>query len=858
MGRLTFTGDHLREIAFPLGGIGTGTVSLGGRGQLYDFEIANRPAKGQAPFRNFFALGVDDGSGIPKARMLERQFFPPFTGSRGVPVHQAPGLPRFAEVEFAGEYPLAHLDFGDGATADPFPVRVSLDAFNPMIPGNTEDSGLPTAILSWNFENRTERPIQALLVAVMSNLVGYHFSPWPGDAPWQGGRQVNRAVREPDFQGILMESEQDGGRHPMAGSMAVVTPWPETTLQTRLGEQDWPYSLRPFWYQVLGQAPFEKEDATTVAAPSGNLTVARRLEATLGMRITLEPGQSATVPVILTWRFPNRYVQLPDVDEPRWVGNYYTQKFSDAGEVARYVVTERERLETETRNFHRHLYATTVPDYVIDAVSSNMATIRTQTCFRDASGQFYAYEGCNPDSGCCPMNCTHVWMYEQALASLYPDLERDMRANAFLVETEPDGGMYFRTRTPSDAEPFRGEATTAADGQMAEVIQLLRDYQLSGDRDFLARLWPKARLALEYAWRPGGWDADRDGVMEGEQHNTTDIAYYGPNPLMTFLYLAALKSGAVIARQLDDPQTATAYEELAARGTQRANELLWNGEFYQQRLDLAPASADYAASYGVGGGMGDTAPGAGDSAVYKEQGHAPYNQVHNGCLADQLLGQWLANLVDLGPLAPAEQIRTALRAIYHHNFKRMNEVPTNFMRAFAVNDELGVVYATFPDEVGEIIPLTAIVRAHEVWTGCEYEVACLMIQEGLIAEGETIIEAIRSRHDGSARNPWNEPECGDHYARAMASYGLLQAYARLQIDLSRGRIALSPQVNRENFVTFFSVEGAWGSIKLDGQRFMIELGSGELAVNELVVNGRTISLAPGAKATAKQPLNVPL
>ncbi len=538
------------------------------------------------------------------------------TGSRGVPVHQVPGLPRFGEVRFTGEYPLAHLDFEDGATERPFPVRVSLDAFSPMIPGNTEDSGLPAAILSWNLENRTERRIKALLAAVASNLVGYQFSPWPG------GQQVNRTVREPEFQGVLMESERDGGRHPMAGSMAAVTPWPETTLQTRLGEQDWPYSLRPFWYQLLGRAPFEQEEDATVAAPSGNPTVARRLEAALGMSITLDPGQSVTVPVILTWRFPNRYVQLPDVDEPRWVGNEYTQRFPSADEVARYVVVERERLEAETRDFHRHLYATTVPDFVIDAVSGNMATIRTQTCFRDASGQFYAYEGCNPDSGCCPMNCTHVWMYEQALASLYPSLERDMRANAFLVETEPDGRMFFRTRTPSGAEPFLAEATTAADGQMAEVIQLL--------------------------------------------------------------------------------------------------------------------------------------------------------------------------------------------------------------------------------------------RAHEVWSGCEYEVACLMIQEGLLAEGESIVEAIRSRHDGAARNPWNEPECGDHYARAMASYGLLQAYARLQIDLSRGRIALSPQVNRENFSTFFSVEGAWGTIKLSGNQLSIDLGSGKLAVNELVVDGRTVPLPAGITVEAGQPLHVRL
>jgi hypothetical protein len=326
---------------------------------------------------------------------------------------------------------------------------------------------------------------------------------------------------------------------------------------------------------------------------------------------------------------------------------------------------------------------------------------------------------------------------------------------------------------------------------------------------------------------------------------------------MTFLYLAALRSGAAIARELDDPQTATVYEELAAGGAALADELLWNGEFFQQRLDLAAAAAGFGASYGMGG-MGDTVPGAEGSAAFREQGQAPYNQVHNGCLSDQLFGQWLANLVGLGRLVPAEHLRTALRAIYRHNFKRMNEVPTNFLRAFAVNEEQGVVYATFPEEPGEIIPLTAVLRAHEVWSGCEYEVACLMIQEGLIAEGESIVEAIRSRHDGSARNPWNEPECGDHYARAMASYGLLQAYARLQIDLSRGRIAFSPQVNRENFATFFSVEGAWGSIRMDGKRLRIELGSGKLAVNELVVDGRTIPLAPGVTVTANQPVNIAL
>lgn len=857
MARLVYTGDRLREIAFPLGGIGTGTISLGGRGQLRDFELANRPAKGQAPFRSFFALGVDDGADVPQARILERRFFPPFTGSRGIPVHLVPGLPRFPEVRFTGEYPLAHVELVD----DTFPVRASLDAFNPMIPSSVDDSGLPCAIFRWALANQSERPVSLLLVAVVSNLVGYHCSPWPGDPRWEGGRAVNVALREADLKGVSMGSERDGGRHPAAGTMALATPWDETIVQAAWGNQDWPYSLRPFWYQLLGEVPFDEIEKGEAGAPTTSSLTEVRPEATLGMRVTLQPGESATLPVVLTWHFPNRYVQVPGTPEPRWVGNHYAQRFADAVAVARYVVGGLDRLQAQTRDFHRHLFATTLPDAILDAVSANASTIRSQTCFRDAAGDFYAYEGCNPDAGCCPMNCTHVWMYEQALASLYPSLERNMRENAFLVETEPDGRMHFRTRTPRGSEPFRAEAPTAADGQMAEVIQLLRDYQLSGDREFLARLWPKAKLALEYAWQPGGWDADRDGVMEGEQHNTTDIAYFGPNPLMTCLYLAALRAGAVIARELGDAATAGTYESLAAGGARRADEILWNGEYYQQRLDLASDT--------TGGSGGHGRGGAGDAAASQEKAPfvargtrdasgQPYNQMHDGCLTDQLFGQWLANLVGLGPLLHGDRIRAALAAIYRKNFQRMDAVPTNFMRAFAVNDEQGVLYATFPKARGQIIPLTAVFRAHEVWSGCEYQVACHMIQEGLVAEGQSIVEAIRARHDGSVRNPWNEPECGDHYARAMASYGLLQACSGLSLDLSRGRLAIAPRTTAESFSTFFAVDGAWGSLRLDQSSLTVDLGYGELPLREVVVNGKRIGLAEGTRVAAGRPLSIGL
>src|SRR4029078_13458429 len=97
---------------------------------------------------------------------------------------------------------------------------------------------------------------------------------------------------------------------------------------------------------------------------------------------------------------------------------------------------------------------------------------------------------------------------------------------------------------------------------------------------------------------------------------------------------------------------------------------------------------------------------------------------------------------------------------------------------------------------------------------------------------------VRDRHDGAARNPWNEPECGDHYARAMASYGLLQAYAGSHLDLSRGRISLPPRATRDNLPPLFSLEGAGGSFRRPGDRVTIDLAAGALTVRELEVAGR--------------------
>src|SRR5882757_5996589 len=106
-------------IAFPLGGIGTGSISLGGRGQLRDWEIYNRPDKGRSPEYAFASIWAKTGSSKPIARVLEARLMPPYASADGLGPAGAPGLSRLASATFTGEFPLARIAFEDAK----LPVR---------------------------------------------------------------------------------------------------------------------------------------------------------------------------------------------------------------------------------------------------------------------------------------------------------------------------------------------------------------------------------------------------------------------------------------------------------------------------------------------------------------------------------------------------------------------------------------------------------------------------------------------------------------------------------------------------------------------------------------------------------------
>ncbi len=146
--------DDASEAAFLIGGIGTGCYSIGARGQMRDWEIFNRPGKGNRMPYTFFALNAR-GAGMNVSRVLEAKLHPPFSSARGYESNLVAGLPRFARSRMTARFPFVHVELSDPE----LPLAVALDAFNPFIPLNADESGIPAGIMEYRVRNLSDSPL---------------------------------------------------------------------------------------------------------------------------------------------------------------------------------------------------------------------------------------------------------------------------------------------------------------------------------------------------------------------------------------------------------------------------------------------------------------------------------------------------------------------------------------------------------------------------------------------------------------------------------------------------------------------------------------------------------------------------
>ncbi len=809
----------LLRIAMPLGGIGTGTVSLGGRGDLRDWEIVNKPAKGFIPARGFRDAGpffaLFTSAGKKRAVRCLEGVIPgeAFEGSSGCAVANH-GWPRFRECSFLAAYPLAQVLLSDPA----IPVDVRIEAFNPLIPGDADASGIPAAVLRFVLRNKTAKTVNASVCGTLVNFIGFDGTEYTGVPK----TNRNEFRQRSGVSGLFLHSRELDRRSPEWGTIALATT-AGTGLSHRTAWADlsWGDSLLDFWDDFSSDGKLEDRGQGGIRDPKGSLAVSLRVP----------PRQSRAVTFLLTWHFPNRQTWTPKKAEqaapaggcggscadPNWIGNYYTTRYADAWDVAVRTAASLSELESRTVEFARAFCEADIPGMVKEAALFNLPALRSQTSFRTADGNFYGWEGCGDRAGCCHGSCTHVWNYEQATAFLFGRLARQARRIEFLHATDDTGRMSFRINLP--LERAREFGTAAADGQMGTIMRLYREWRLSGDDAFLREVWARARKAMEFCWIRGGWDADRDGVMEGCQHNTMDVEYYGPNPEMGTWYLGALRAVEEMARHVGDGDFAATCRDLFTRGSAWLDANLLHGEYYEQKV--VPPAGEQAIARGLWLNMGSKSLAD------------PDMQLGAGCLVDQLVGQYMAHICGLGYLLNKGKIRKTLKSIIRHNFRRSMFDHFNHLRTYALGEESGLLLATWPRGRR---PRRPFPYCNEVWTGLEYVAAVGMFYEGMDCEGLECVKAVRDRHDGRKRNPFDEPECGHHYARAMASWGAVLALTGFHYSGVSGTIefAAAGRKSRKTVnkggtdgtkpaVFFWSNGYAWGTFRQRPSRRGIEV-----------------------------------
>ncbi len=803
----TYSGKYLDEVAMPLGGIGTGTVSLGGRGDLRDWELMNRGALGYLPAFKlvqptiangpFFALYYKQPGSTGQIRVLEGPVpAREHSGDWGADAVNS-GFPRFQSTTFAAAYPLAQVEFEH---AD-MPMRVRLEAFNPLIVGDADKSGIPVAILRYVLTNASSDSLEAAVVGMVPNYIG--ADGWSG-AP---SRNVNTYRTGAGVSGIFMTSDGVDSMDVNWGSMALTSTSDDITYRTSWAPLGWNWTFREFWDDFVADGELVDHPDTAHAIQTPPATVA--------VKVALEPGESRAITFMLTWHFPNRRAWDHGVHHagayggPEIVGNYYTTQYEDAWDVAVKTAAELADLEAETVQFVQTLVDSDVPDVLKEAGLFNLNHLRSQTVFRTADGLPFGFEGtgsihgtkigASKSSGWGFGSCFHVWNYESTVPFLFGELALKFREVEFMHSVNDDGAMSHRVGLPID-QRARSFQAWAADGQMGTLIKIYRDWQLSGDDQVLQAMWPNIRKAMRFAWT-GIWDQDKDGVMEGSQHNTMDINYRGPNPQMAGWYLGALRASEEMARHVGDDAFANETAELFERGSAWIDGNIFNGEYYEHHIP---------------------------------EGTSTVAQLGKGCLVDQLVGQYLAHTAGLGYLLDKENVQTTLQSIMKYNYIEDFNEHFNTFRSFGLGSEAGLLMASYPR--GDLLDFPFPYYT-EIMTGFEYSTAAHMIYEGQVDAGLKVFRAIRNRYDGHKRNPFNEGEYGHRYARAMAAWAGLLAYTGFQYSAVEGRMAFNANVG----AYFWSNGYQYGNVVISGggRQRLVTLRSlnGDLTLARVTLNG---------------------
>lgn len=805
--------NEIKFIGMPVGGICCGTVYVGGDGRLWLWDIFNENQLGAVtkilPIK-MEIFNVKEINNVFGSLYLEPAFnvrplqqgFALVIKQNGTSVVKRLHEDDWDEVIFEATYPVATIKYIDKKLA----LDVSMKAFSPFIPGDELNSGLPATIQSISFENLSDQQVTVEVIGWLENKMLLNTAKQKSNF-----ERINKLTNNKYCQGIQLScSVHDKAMEKAAdfGNMTIAV----------LGKSD---------TRILDAAKSTDEYVGYIKnfmSLSGNAPIA-----VIGTSRLLKPRQQATADFIISWYTPNISFFSHGPNQSMTVEgadfHYYTNHFDNAASVSNYIGKNYYSLKQQTMLWMDTWYDSTLPWWFLERTFMNISTLSTTVSHRFKSGRFYAWEGV----GCCHGTCTHVYQYAQAMSRIFPNLERDTRERV-------DLGIGFDEATGMIR--IRGEKTgPSIDGQAGTVLRIYREYLMSKDGAILKNNWGKIKKAVSFIMKQ---DKNNDGMEDTPMENTLDALWSGEISWIVGLCIAGVLAGQKMAEEMEDAEFASLCKQYVEKGRRNMEQYLFNGEYFIHRPDPAIGK--------------------------KEVGS------YNTCHIDQVYGQSWAWQVGLERVLDKEKTMSALRALWKYNY--MPDVGPYIKkhtggRFYALAGEGGMVMNTNPrndDKPYGEAKAWQIGYFSECMSGFEYQVAAHMMAEGMIDESLVLTKTIHDRYHAYKRNPYNEIECSDHYARAMTSYGVFINACGFTYNGPKGNIGFSPRLTPENFKAPFTCAEGWGTFsqeakenlftaqlnvkygKLHVKKFFVDLDKNQKAVKaEVMLNNRII--AAGFKQT---------
>ncbi len=817
-----YQGENLNRVAFPVGGLGAGMFCMEGTGAISHVSVRNKPEIFNEPgmFAAIAVKGINNGVKLLEGPVPDWKKFgqrDAGNGSGGATI----GLPHFHHASFTAKFPFGYLDISD----DDIPLAVKVTGWSPFIPTEDDNSGLPVGAMEYHFINTGKSSIEAVFSFNAKNFLKIE----------KGKNSI-----QPLDNGFIL-SEAGTTEKPYPANFAVFTD------DAAIVDYCW---FRGGWWDPLTMAwnTVKSGKAKAVApvdkdAPGASLFVP----------FTLAAGKAKTIKVMMAWYCPDSEqthgemgkrkencdpaagccnspadIGLDKYDKDfdgKFYKPWYSSRFKTIEEVVAYWKQQHLLLRKNSLLFTNAFYASTLPAEVIEVVAANLTILKSPTMMRQYDGRLWNFEGCGDDWGCCHGSCTHVWNYAQAVPHLFPALERSLRNTEFCENQDEKGHQNFRAVLP--IKPASHDFHSAADGQLGGIMKVYREWRVSGDSNWLKKIFPMVQKSMDYCIAT--WDPRHVGVIEEPHHNTYDIEFWGPDGMHTSFYIGALQAIIAMGKYLG--KDVSSYQQLHTRAKKMIETTLYDGEYFIQQIKVDGLTAKNPATEKSFGG--EYSKEAKD--LLEKEG--PKYQYGKGCLSDGILGAWIGRMCGLEDTIDTKKITSHLKAVYKYNLKENLSEHANPQRpSYAMGNEGGLLLCTWPKGGKLSLPF---VYSDEVWTGIEHQVASHLILMGHVNEGLEILRVSRNRYDGEIRNPFNEYECGHWYARALSSYGYLQALTGVWYDAVDKTLFIDSKVG--DFTSFISTETGFGTVTLKAGKPSVNVVYGNIDIEKVKLPENTIA-----------------